>query len=71
MEYIIKGEIIIKAIIIKEKTLPVKEMLTLLESNKEYSNKEYKLNKLVSVNIFAIKDKIISDIKFFADAISY
>jgi hypothetical protein len=71
IEYIIKGKIIIKGIIIKEETLLAKEILTPLRDNREYNNKEYKLNKLISINIFIIKDKIRSNIKFFIDIISY
>jgi hypothetical protein len=71
IEYIIEGEIIIEGAIIREKTLPAKETLTPLKVNKKHSNKECKLNKLISVNIFVIEDKTISNIKFFADAIFY
>ena len=71
IKYIIEGEIIIKGAIIKEETLPAREMLTPFKGNKEHSNKECKLNKLISVNIFIIKDKIISIAKFFANAIFY
>jgi len=39
----------VEEIIIKE-TLPVKETLISFKGNKEYSDKEYKLNKLISVN---------------------
>jgi hypothetical protein len=71
IEYIIKGEIIIEAAIIREETLLAREILTPLRSNREYSDKEYRLNKLVSSNIFIIEDKIISNIEIFADTISY
>ena len=70
-EYIIKGEIIIKGTIIREETLLAGETLTPLRGNREHSNKEYRLNELLSINIFIIKDKIISNTKFFADIISY
>jgi len=39
--------------------------------NREHYNKERKLNKLASVNMFVIKDKTISDAKILVDAISY
>jgi hypothetical protein len=46
-------------------------MPTPFKGNKEYSNKEYRLNKLVSVNIFVIKDKTINNVKFYINTISY
>jgi hypothetical protein len=70
-KYIIEGEIIIEAIIIREETLPARETLTPLRSNREYSNKEYILNKLTSINMFIIEDELISNAKLFADAVSY
>jgi hypothetical protein len=63
-EYIIKGEIII------EETLLAKETPTPLRGNKGYSDKEYRLGKLVSVNRSAAGDRTISNSEFFVDAVS-
>jgi hypothetical protein len=60
MEYILEGE-----------TLPAGEIITPLGGNEEYSNKEYRLNKLASINISTTEDEIISDTEFFADTVSY
>lgn len=65
IEFIIKREIIIRTIIIREETLITKEVLIILEGNKGYNNKEYKLSKLVSINISIIRNEIISNIEFF------
>ena len=47
------------------------ETPTALKGNKGYSNKEYKLGKLVNVNRSAIRDKIISNSKSFINTVSY
>jgi hypothetical protein len=70
-EYVIEGEIIMEVIIIREETLPAGKTLTPLGNNKEYSDKECRLNELVSVNMFVIEDGIISDVKIFTDVVSY
>jgi hypothetical protein len=70
-EYIIEGDIIIEAAIIREENFPAREALTPLRSNKEHSDKEYRLNELASINMFIINNKIISNTKVFADTISY
>jgi len=46
-------------------------MPTPLVGNKEHSDKECKLNELVSVDMFVAEDEIISDAEFYADAVSY
>ena len=71
IKYIIKGEIIIEVIIIREETLPVKETLTSLGGNKDYNNKDYKFNELISINISITEDEIINNIEFFTNIISY
>jgi hypothetical protein len=70
-EYIIEGEIIIEVAIIREENFPAREAPTPLESNGEYSNKECRLDELVSINMFVIDDETISNAKVFANAISY
>jgi hypothetical protein len=70
MEFIIEGEVIIGAII-REETLLAKEVPTALRGNKGFSNKEYKLNKLVSIITSIIGDKTVSNTEIFADTISY
>ena len=49
---------------------PAREMLTPLSGNREHSDKECRLNKLISVNMFVIEDKIISNTKFYIDTVS-
>ena len=65
-----EGEITMEATIIREETLPARETLTPLGGNREHSDKEYRLNELVSVNIFITEDKTISNAEFVADAVS-
>ncbi len=70
-EFIIKGENIIGAAIIKEETLIAKEAPTALRGNKEHGDKEYELGKLASINTSTAGDKTISNTEFFADTVSY
>jgi hypothetical protein len=71
MEYIIEGEIIMEGAMIREETLPARETLTPLRVNGEHSDKECRLDKLISVDMFIMEDETISDAEFFADAVSY
>jgi hypothetical protein len=54
----------------REEILPARETPTPLRGDEEYIDNEYRLNKLISVDISTIKNKIISNIKFFVDAVS-
>ena len=65
-----EGEIIMEATTIREETLLAREMPTPLMGDKEHSDKECRLDKLVSVNISATEDETISNAEFFADAVS-
>jgi hypothetical protein len=59
-----------EAAMIREETLPARETPTPLRGNKEHSDKECRLNELVSVDMFVTEDKTISNAEFFADAVS-
>jgi hypothetical protein len=67
--YVIKGEITMEAIIIREETLPAGETPTPLGGGEERSDKECRLDKLASVNMSATEDKTISDAECFTDAV--
>jgi hypothetical protein len=71
MEFIIEGEIIIGAAMIREATLMAEEAPTALRGNEGYGDKECEFGKLVSVDASATGDKTISDAEFFADTVSY
>jgi hypothetical protein len=63
-------EYVIEAAMIREETLPAEETPTPLGGNEGCSDKEYRFNKFVSVNMSAIGDEIISKAELFVDAVS-
>lgn len=69
-EYTIEREIVIEATIIREETLLAKETLIPLRGNEGHSDKERRLDELVSVNISTTGDKTMSNAEFFADTVS-
>jgi hypothetical protein len=71
IEFVIKGEIAIRAAVIREETLIAEEAPTALRGDKGHGNKECELGELASVNASATRDETISDAEFFADAVSY
>lgn len=71
IDFIIKGEIAIRATIIREETLISEEVPTALRGNKGHGDKEYELSELVIINASTTRDETISNIKSFADTVSY
>jgi hypothetical protein len=71
IEFIMEGEIIIGAAVIREETLMAKEAPTALRGDEGHGDKECELGELASVNASATGDETISDAEFFADAVSY
>jgi hypothetical protein len=69
-EYVMEGEIIMEGAMIREETLPARETPTPLGVNGEHSDKECRLDELISVDMFVTEDETISDAEFFADAVS-
>ena len=70
-EFVMEGEIIIGAAVIREETLMAEEAPTALRGDEGHGNKECELGELVSVDASATRDEMISDVEFFVDAVSH
>jgi hypothetical protein len=68
MEFVMQGEIAIRAVVIGEETLFVKEVPTTTKGESHY-NKECELNNRANANRSAIRDKTRSDAQTFEDDI--
>jgi hypothetical protein len=69
-EFTMEGKIAIGAAVIKE-TLMAEEAPTALRGDEGYGDEECELGELASVDASATGDETISDVEFFADAVSY